>query len=237
MAKPKNDLTGLVFGELTVIRKDEPYRTPNGIPFAKWICKCSCGTIKSVRASHLLSGKTKSCGCKKSEYLADYHKKNNEYENNGEYTKVYTSDKQDFFIVDTDDVERIKDFYWSIENNGYPINTKTGIRLHRYLMSYPKDMYVDHISGDKRDNRRSNLRVCTPQQNSFNRHSSLNNKTGVIGVHQNERGKFVAQIGIDHHRYHLGIFETCEEAEIARKEAEEELYGEFSAKKHQERKL
>lgn len=57
MPKLIGDLTGKVFNRLTVIEKDET-REGN-----YWICKCECGTIKSIRASHLVSNATKSCGC------------------------------------------------------------------------------------------------------------------------------------------------------------------------------
>lgn len=51
------DLTGKGFGRLTVIKRDlNSKRT-------KWECKCECGNIKSIQATHLRSGATTSCGC------------------------------------------------------------------------------------------------------------------------------------------------------------------------------
>lgn len=55
-----NDLTGQTFGLLTVQGQVE--RKP-GQYLYNWICKCACGSIRSVRKTHLLLGKTKSCGC------------------------------------------------------------------------------------------------------------------------------------------------------------------------------
>ena len=55
---PKNaDLTGMVFGELTVLSREESRggRT-------RWMCRCSCGNAKIVTAHELKTGKTKSCG-------------------------------------------------------------------------------------------------------------------------------------------------------------------------------
>lgn len=52
------DLTGLKFGRLTVIRLD---RIEKGV--AHWICECSCGRSKSVRRSGLTRGSSRSCGC------------------------------------------------------------------------------------------------------------------------------------------------------------------------------
>lgn len=52
------DLTGRVFGRLTVIERAE-----NRSGRACWLCKCECGNVKSYYANHLKKGSTKSCGC------------------------------------------------------------------------------------------------------------------------------------------------------------------------------
>lgn len=57
------DLTGRKFGMLTVLGLDYEYEKIQTNYNRKWICKCECGTIKSVFASSLRSGSTKSCGC------------------------------------------------------------------------------------------------------------------------------------------------------------------------------
>ena len=55
------DLTGQVFGRLTVLSEDPDKRGTN---HAYWFCECECGTVKSIRGNTLTSGnKTKSCGC------------------------------------------------------------------------------------------------------------------------------------------------------------------------------
>ena len=48
------------FGKLTVVSKDENKDKGGCI---KWICKCDCGNIVSVRSGYLRNGTTKSCGC------------------------------------------------------------------------------------------------------------------------------------------------------------------------------
>lgn len=69
MSSKKNmtDLTGQVFGRLTVLERDSMRRGNH----AYWICKCECGQIKSVDASGLKTGRIQSCGClaSKGEYL------------------------------------------------------------------------------------------------------------------------------------------------------------------------
>lgn len=55
------DLSGQRFGRLTVIERD--LNGPVGA--SKWICKCDCGNVISVRRNHLVGGNTNSCGCSK----------------------------------------------------------------------------------------------------------------------------------------------------------------------------
>jgi hypothetical protein len=54
------------------------------------------------------------------------------------------------------------------------------IRIQRFIMKPPAGLVVDHINGDKFDNRRENLRVCTQRQNTLNRKYKSN--TGFVGV-------------------------------------------------------
>lgn len=51
------DITGRVFGKLTVIK-----RVNNSRPFY-WLCKCECGTVREVNQRYLVKGDTTSCGC------------------------------------------------------------------------------------------------------------------------------------------------------------------------------
>lgn len=53
------DLTGKIFGQLTVLYQSAE-STPKG---ARWVCQCSCGNVSVARSSTLCSGATKSCGC------------------------------------------------------------------------------------------------------------------------------------------------------------------------------
>ena len=62
------DLTGMRFGELTVIGISQK-RGKNGDIF--WNCKCSCGKEKEIRTYSLTSGSSKSCGCKKRQLVSE----------------------------------------------------------------------------------------------------------------------------------------------------------------------
>jgi hypothetical protein len=49
------DRTGHVFGRWTALSRVSGQR--------KWLCRCECGTVKTVATSHLRQGKSRSCGC------------------------------------------------------------------------------------------------------------------------------------------------------------------------------
>lgn len=65
------DLTGLVFGRLTVLERVDDYVSPNGHHNACWLCECGCvNHTKIVVAGYKLkTGNTKSCGCLKRERI------------------------------------------------------------------------------------------------------------------------------------------------------------------------
>ena len=58
----QSDLTGMRFGKLVAIRRED-YKGINGKIHAAWLCKCDCGKQKVVRQDSLLLGLTRSCGC------------------------------------------------------------------------------------------------------------------------------------------------------------------------------
>jgi hypothetical protein len=99
--------------------------------------------------------------------------------------------------------------------------------LHAFLMDAPAGSHIDHINGDKLDNRRANLRVTTPQINQLNRKAlNRNNQSGVRGVGR-LGSRWRAQITVNRKNHHLGMFATMEEAIAARRAAELEHYGEL----------
>ena len=69
--KRKKDLTGEVFGLLTVLKEGRTHTTKSGQKVPYWHCACSCGNIVEVRGSCLKSGSTKSCGCYRSQNLSN----------------------------------------------------------------------------------------------------------------------------------------------------------------------
>lgn len=64
----KIDLSGLVFGNLTVLAEAGRYRSQGEIT---WSCSCKCGAAVVVRGNNLRSGITKSCGCLRTTWASE----------------------------------------------------------------------------------------------------------------------------------------------------------------------
>lgn len=89
-----------------------------------------------------------------------------------------------------------------------------------YNKDWPKYL-IDHIDGDKLNNRLCNLREVSAAENNRNLPLKSGNKTGFFGLYQIKNGRWQARIGGEGGRkIHLGCFDTFEEAVKCRKEAE-----------------
>ena len=142
-----------------------------------------------------------------------------------------------FALVDAADFKLVGGCAWFCLKNGYavrnvwnPITKKaSGEYMHRLIAGTPPGMHTDHINGDKLDNRRCNLRICTRFGNMKNLKLSKANKTGFKGVDfQKSHGRFRAQIMSNRILYHLGGFDAAQEAGHAYDLAAARLHGEFS---------
>lgn len=153
----------------------------------------------------------------------------NKFIEKGDITEVYTT-KGEKFIIDTEDIEKIKCSTWCKNKSGYLVAKKDGknIRLHRFILDYNGNLVVDHINGDITDNRKSNLRICTQKNNSRNTTSPKNSKLGILGVNLTAQGKYRARIMVDRKEIELGIYETLEAAIEARRKAELIYFKEYS---------
>ena len=89
---------------------------------------------------------------------------------------------------------------------------------------WPEDQ-IDHINGDRSDNRYVNLRAVSRLENSQNQKIASDNSSGLLGVGLcSNKTKWFARIGIDKTSIHLGTFDNIFDAACARKSAENK-YG------------
>ena len=115
-------------------------------------------------------------------------------------------------------------------SNGYLSVTVLGKRYlaHRlaWELSYgtPAPALIDHVNGDKLDNKISNLRELGKSGNAQNQKKAMaNNALGVLGVCKH-KGKFQASIEVDGKSKYLGLFTTVEKASAAYQAAKLSLH-------------
>ena len=109
------------------------------------------------------------------------------------------------------------------------------VYLHRVILErmigcpVESGFVCDHIYGDGLDNRRSNLRVITNQQNQWNKRRNETPKSSQYkGVSKASGGKWTARIKFNMRLKHLGTFKTEVEAALAYDKAAISLYGDFA---------
>lgn len=135
-----------------------------------------------------------------------------------------------FTVVDEEDYEELEKFSpWYENDSGYAMKKtrvkgkNVSIRMHRIIMKAPKGLVVDHINGNKLDNRKSNLRCVGQQINCWNKekesyiHKKYDLPNGV--TFDMNRNKYVATRTIRRR------FDTLEEAVDFTKESEKLDYA------------
>lgn len=114
-----------------------------------------------------------------------------------------------------------------------PITCKCRAHLIAWFLTYgewvPSGMELDHIDGDRRNNKLSNLRLATFSQNTRNRSKRVGNYTSQYkGVRRRPYNRWEAEIHYQNVRKRLGSFTTEVEAAQAYDIAAKELHGEFA---------
>jgi hypothetical protein len=108
----------------------------------------------------------------------------------------------------------------------YVGESRTGSRLHRYVMDAPIGVDVDHINGDTLDNRRENLRLVTARQNQANSRKRKEASSKYKGVAWHPvSGKWRAYISPNGKQQHLGLFSDEVDAARAYDKRASEVFG------------
>jgi hypothetical protein len=138
-------------------------------------------------------------------------------------------------VVDDEDFDRVNQFRWVVlknKNNCYAWSRQPHpgkkTYLQNFLMHPPSGFLVDHINRNGLDNRKQNLRICTPRQNTHNRpsHGKLSYK-GVVFC-KSKKNPYMVRLHADKQWTYLGCFPTAELAAEAYDRKAFELYGEFA---------
>ena len=137
-------------------------------------------------------------------------------------------------VVDNEDFLKFSKFSWTAAN-GYPARyiyidgKKTCVYLHREIVRCVKEKVVDHINGNKLDNRKSNLRVCSQSENLMNKGLIRTNTVGYKGVYWHKKGKkWMSAIGHLGKQVYIGLFPSKTTAARAYNKKAIELFGEFA---------
>lgn len=233
MGKLTIDMTGKKVGRLLVIERAPNKIYANGVSVVAWKCLCDCGKEIITTGTRLRNGEALSCGCYNRE-VSSLRREYNEYDLSGEYGIGYTK-KGEKFLFDLEDYEKIKDYYWMLEKDGYARTVvykdggKKSILMHRLIMDAKHGEKVDHIKHNNTDNRKSQLRIVNNSQNAMNSNLEIKTASGVRGVSYNtKKKKWVPTLKLNGKSLYLGVFNEMEDAIKARKEAEEKYFGEYS---------
>lgn len=139
-----------------------------------------------------------------------------------------------YAIIDATDWPTVSLHRWTRSDQGYATRKSSrklgkprNVLMHRQVFGNPQSS-LDHINGNRLDNRRSNLRPATCSQNLCNRGPRRGSESGLKGVSRNGRIGWAAVIKANGIKKYLGTFRTPEAAADAYNAAANELHGEFA---------
>lgn len=157
------------------------------------------------------------------------------------HTSVIWLTQGKYAICDNEDYDYLTQWKWHVckgyayRAGSYYLEGKRiwcRVPMHRAIINAPSGSHVDHINTKRHDNRKSNLRFATIQQNGANR-KYQGNSSGFKGVRLSRISKngiyYRAHIKFMQKTYHLGTFLDKEAAARAYDAKAVELFGEYAA--------
>lgn len=178
----------------------------------------------------------------------------NDYVIDGDVAIFELYDQKNFvngeFYIDAEDVYKVENYKWRYSDKYSHVVTgqaqnKNYRDLSHVVLDIPlgwfeknPGMVVDHINGNPTDNRKSNLRLCTVQQNNMNKSSNSANTSGFLGVsYDTKNGTWKSEISKGNKRISFKRYKKKEQAVYARYISERNLYGDYANDGEIERKL
>lgn len=139
-----------------------------------------------------------------------------------------------YALVDNEDFLMLSEHSWYIHKTTNPKNfyARTNVKgikknfyMHRMIMNFPKGKEIDHINGNKLDNRKSNLRICTRQENGRNI-NYIKSTSGYRGVYKAKK-RWKSTIKFNGKIIYIGSFKLKEDGALAYNKKAKELFGKF----------
>ncbi len=218
MSSPLN-LTGQTFGRFTVGEKSKSDDSGSC-----WVCRCSCGTEKIIRASHLQSGRVVSCGCFRKEQVLKAHTKHGDA-SAGNKAPEYFVWRNMIYRVTIPVSQYYKDYggrgiticdEW-LGKHGYENFIKVMGRKPTLKHS------LDRINNDG-NYEPSNCRWATASEQGRNKRLSPKNKTGIAGVTL-KKGRYYVYVSLSGIKHYIGSYIDINDARKARIEGEKKYWG------------
>jgi hypothetical protein len=142
----------------------------------------------------------------------------NKYKIDGQTLIVYDMNgKEMLFDAEDIDILQIKRYRYCITSHGYAYNNTLGY-AHKILLKSNNKLQIDHMNGNRLDNRKANLRLVTSQENKHN------NTVAKGYCFDKSRNKWSAKIKLNGKPIFLGRYNTEAEARAAYVEAKKKYH-------------
>ncbi len=165
------------------------------------------GSFKTIEAASSAVAKYKAQAADTKEKLHQ----SQTIERSAEGVAIIKTSKGEIILVDDDDWLELTRYSWSLSEDGYASahipKHKNNLMMHLFLLPLDGAERVDHISGQRFDNRKANLRRVTAAINTYNRRKRPNSSSHYFSVFKSGN-KFMVQIQKDFVGIYFGIYDS-----------------------------